>query len=236
MTETVVKASTGRALGSRSSRRLRADGDLPAVVYGLGKDPVAVSVSYLELKEALSSETGLNTLLTLDIEGSTETVLCKSVQRDPIKRMATHADFMRVDPETPVMVKVPIRLVGDSTAVTSVGGMVEQKRFELEIEVVPTNIPTVIEADMSIMSLDRRLAVSDLQLPGGATTSIPLELSVAAPVIPRAVLQTVTEDEEGLEGEEGVEGEEGEEGEGGEGAESSDADGGGSDDGEKSDD
>lgn len=205
MSETVVKASTGRDLGSRASRRLRNAGELPGVVYGLGKDPVAVSVTYTELRDALSNEAELNTLITLDIDGATETVLCRSVQRDPIKRVATHADFMRVDPSVPVSVKVPIRLVGDSSAVTSVGGMVEQKRFELEIEVSPVDIPAVIEADMSIMSLDRRIAVSDLNLPSGASTRVPDEISIAAPVIPRAVLQTVDDDE--TEGEETTDGE-----------------------------
>lgn len=227
MTETVVKASTGRDLGTRASRRLRNDGQLPAVVYGLGKDPVAVSVTYTELRDALNTEAELNTLLTLDIDGSSETVLCRSVQRDPIKRVATHADFLRVDPKVPVSVKVPIRLVGDSTAVTSVGGLVEQKRFELEIEVAPEDIPAVIEADMSIMSLERRIAVADLNLPEGATTRVPDEISIAAPVIPRAVLQTA--DEEDVEGEEG---EESEDGESEDGAEASDDGDGGESDGE----
>ncbi len=228
MSETVVKASTGRDLGSRASRRMRNEGQLPAVVYGRGKDPVAVSVEYTELRDALSTDAGLNKLLTLEIDGTSETVLCKSVQRDPIKRMATHADFIRVDPDVPVLVKVPIRLVGDSTAVTSVGGMVEQKRFELEIEVAPGNIPQVIEVDMSIMSLDRRISVADLDLPGGATTSLPDEISIAAPVIPRAVLQAVEEGEEGEE----LEGEESGEGADGDSEGSDDSDGGGADDGE----
>ncbi len=223
MSETVVKASTGRDLGSRASRRLRNEGSLPAVVYGRGKDPIAISVSYLELKDALSTEAGLNKLLTLDVDGSSETVLCRSVQRDPIKRVATHADFMRVDPDVPVLVKVPIRLIGDSTAVTSVGGMVEQKRFELELEVVPGNIPLAIEADMSMMSLDRRISVADLNLPAGATTSVPDEISIAAPVIPRAVLQA-TEEDEALEGEATDEAAEGD-AEGSEDGDDSDADG-----------
>lgn len=201
MTETVVKASTGRDLGTRASRRLRNEGNLPAVVYGRGKDPVAVSVLYTELRDALNTESGLNTLLTLDIDGSPETVLCRSVQRDPIKRVATHADFLRVDPDEPVTVKVPIRLVGDSTAVTSVGGLVEQKRFELEIDVAPSNIPAAIEADMSIMSLDRRIAVADLNLPSGATTRVPEEISIAAPVIPRAVLKSADGEGEEVDGE-----------------------------------
>ncbi len=201
MTETVVKASTGRDLGTRASRRLRNEGNLPAVVYGRGKDPVAVSVLYTDLRDALNTESGLNTLLTLDIDGAPETVLCRSVQRDPIKRVATHADFLRVDPDVPVTIKVPIRLVGDSTAVTSVGGMVEQKRFELEIDVAPSNIPEAIEADMSMMSLDRRIAVADLNLPSGATTRVPGEISIAAPVIPRAVLKSTDADGEEVDGE-----------------------------------
>ncbi|MDH4279967.1 MAG: 50S ribosomal protein L25, partial [Acidimicrobiia bacterium] len=90
MDQTVVKATEGRARGTRPSRRLRAEGQLPAVVYGLDAEPQPVSVSYAELRHALSGKAGMNTVLTLDIDGTQQTVLVRAVQRDPIKRVATH--------------------------------------------------------------------------------------------------------------------------------------------------
>jgi large subunit ribosomal protein L25 len=186
MQQTVVKATLGRQTGSRSSRRLRAEGKLPGVIYGLGKDPQPVAVDYAELRGALNNSAGMNTVFTLEIDGSSETVLVYDVQRDPIKRVVTHADFLRIDPEQKVRVNVPIVLVGDGTAVTEAGGLIEQQMFELELEVRPDAIPDIIEADISIMTLDHRLAVSDLALPSGSTSMVDERISVAAAVVPRS--------------------------------------------------
>jgi large subunit ribosomal protein L25 len=186
MDQTVVNAIPSRILGSRSSRRLRAEGKLPGVVYGRGQEPVPVTIDYHELREALKGESGLNTVLSLHMGGTTETVIIRAVQRDPIKRVVTHADFLRVDSNTPVMVKVPIRLIGDGTGVTNFGGMIEQKLFELEVLVLPDRIPSEIEADIGTMSLDRGIGVGDLRLPAGVTTTTAPDVSVVTPVISRA--------------------------------------------------
>ncbi len=203
MEQTVVKATLGRDLGSRPSRRLRAEGRLPGVVYGLGKDPQSVAVDYAELRNALNVPTGMNTVFTLDVEGAQETVLVRTVQRDPLKRLVTHADFLRIDPTQTVKVKVPIELAGEATAVTENGGMIEQQMFEIEVEVSPTSIPETIAADISLMTLERGLSVADLNFGSGVTPLAAEDISVFAPVIPRAAKV----DEELGEGEEDVDGE-----------------------------
>ncbi|MGH1490409.1 MAG: 50S ribosomal protein L25 [Acidimicrobiales bacterium] len=208
MAQTVVKATLGRDLGSRPSRRLRAEGGLPGVIYGLGKEPQTVAVNYVELRTALNVPTGMNTVFTLDIEGEQETVLVRAVQRDAIKRVVTHADFLRIDPNQSVKVKVPIQMVGDSTNVTENGGMIEQQMFEIEVEVAPNSIPELIEADLSIMTLERGISVADLNFGEGVIPMAAEEISVVAPVIPRAA-KVDDEAEEGEDGEE-IEGAEGE--------------------------
>jgi large subunit ribosomal protein L25 len=218
MDQTVVKAEVGRKAGSRSSRRLRAEGRLPAVVYGMDKPPRPVSVSYAELRDVLSTEAGLNKVFTLEVDGTPETVICRSIQRDPIKRIAIHADFIRIDPKKPVVVMVPIVLVGDDSAIVDQGGLIEQARFELEIEVPADSIPVAIEADVTGLTLDDRIAVGDLNLPAGASTTISPEISIAAPVVSRAAALM---DE--LEAEEAAEAAEGEEGEGGEAGDEAEA-------------
>ncbi|MEM8926253.1 MAG: 50S ribosomal protein L25 [Actinomycetota bacterium] len=202
MEQTVVSATTGRELGSRPSRRLRAEGKLPGVVYGLGKDPVTVAVEYTDLRDALKTEAGMNTVLQLDVDGgTTETVIVRSVQRHPIRRVVTHADFMRVDPDQKVTVKVPIKLVGDGSAVTNEGGLIEQKMFEIEVLVSPLDIPSEIEADLSTMTMDQRISVADLDLPEGVESAVAEEISVVIPVASRASKMASTdEDEEGVEG------------------------------------
>ncbi len=209
MSQTVVKASVGRELGSRPSRRLRAQGMLPGVVYGLEKEPQSIAVVYAELRDALNTETGMNTVFQLDVEGATETVLVRAVQRDPIKRVVTHADFLRVDPTQPVTLKVPVNLVGDGTAVTSNGGLIEQKMFEIEIEVSPDSIPSSIDADLGLMTLDTGLSVADLNFPEGVTTRVPDEISVATPIVSRAAKMGDADDLDGAAGEEAGDAEEG---------------------------
>jgi large subunit ribosomal protein L25 len=219
MDQIVVTATAGRALGTRPSRRLRAEGKLPGVVYGLGKDPLSIAVDYAELRDALKTAAGLNTVLELDVDGAaTETVIVRSVQRHPIKRVVTHADFLRVDPNQLVRVKVPIKLIGDDSAVTNEGGMVEQHLFEVEVEVSPLDIPDDIEADLSTVTLDRGINVGDLVFPAGVTPLIAEDISVVAPVISRAAKMDL--DEEGELGEDGTT--EGESGGDGEAAGSSD--------------
>lgn len=212
MQQTVVKAMLGRQTGSRASRRLRAEGKLPGVVYGLGREPLAVAVDYAGLRTALTTSAGMNAVLTLDVEGTEETVLVKAVQRDPVKRSVTHADFLRIDPDRKVRVSVPIELLGEAKNVLEAGGMIEQKLFEVEVEVSPGEIPESIEGDLSIMTLDRRLAVSDLVFPDSVVSLVDDELSVVVPVVSRAA--KADEDEFGEVGEAG-EVEDGADGEGG---------------------
>ncbi len=197
MDQTVVTATSGRKLGSRSSRRLRAEGKLPGVVYGLGRDPITVTLTYNELRDAMKGKAGMNTVLQLDVDGSEqETVVVRSVQRDPIKRTVTHADFLRVDPSIPINVKVPITLVGEPTEVLDEGGLIEQNLFEIEVEVSPMSIPSEIAVDISAMTLDTRIAVGDLNLPSGVTTWLAEDIAVVSPVIPRAAAALEEEDAE----------------------------------------
>jgi large subunit ribosomal protein L25 len=195
MDQTVVTATTGRQLGTRPSKRLRAEGKLPAVLYGLGKDPINLAVDYSELRDALKVESGMNTILRLDVEGASETAMVRSVQRDPIKRWVTHVDFVRVDLDQKIRVKVPIHLVGEADEVTSKGGLVEQNLFELEVEVSPDRIPDEILVDQSKLTLDSRIFVGDLELPEGVEAMVSDELSVVSPVVSRATRMANEEDE-----------------------------------------
>ncbi len=209
---TVVTAHTGRTLGSAESRRLRNEGTLPGVVYGMGKDPVSVSVDYVELRHAMKTDHGLNTVITLAVDGGSETVILRAIQRDAIKRTVTHADFMRVDPDVPIQVVVPIHITGHSVAVAEAGALVEQKMHQLRVLVKPSQIPVSIDADISGMTIEHRLSLGELKLPEGVTTRVGDNITVAAPVATR-ISKTAEEEEAELEAEalEAAEGEDGEE-------------------------
>ncbi len=190
-----VKATLGRPTGSRAARRLRAQGQLPGVIYGLGQEPLAVAVDFADLRTALTSSAGMNAVFTLDLEGTSETVLVRDVQRDPIKRVVTHADFLRIDPDQKVRVNIPIEVTGEAKAVIEAGGLIEQAMFELEVEVSPGSIPESIQADLSALTLDSRIAVGDLLLPDGVTTVVDEAISVVVPVVSRAA-KMADEDED----------------------------------------
>ena len=221
MEQTVVKASSNRKLGSATSRRLRREGQLPGVLYGLGKDPVNVQVTYTDLRDALKTDAGLNTVFHLSVDGVDDLVLVKDVQRHPVRREVIHVDFLRIDATQTLSVDIPIHMVGEAEEALNAGLLVDQILFSLTVECSPTAIPDSLEADISILTADRNVMVGDIKLPAGVVTSVDPEDPVVATVVPRALVEEVAEGEE-------VEGEEAEDGEGEESAEGDDAgDGGG---------
>jgi large subunit ribosomal protein L25 len=214
--EIVLTAETGRETGSPATRRLRKLGKVPGVVYGLGSDPVAVAVEWSSLRQALTTDAGLNALISLDIDGDVQLSIVKEMQRDPVRRDVTHVDFLRIDRDAEISVEVPIVLVGEAEKVERENGNVTHALFALHITAKPDSIPNEIEVDISDLEIGDAIRVEDLQLPAGVTTDVDPEESVV-----QAQAQTLEELPEPTEGEEGEEAQ----GEGGGDAEAS-ADGG----------
>jgi large subunit ribosomal protein L25 len=213
MAEITLAAETGRTTGSRASGRLRGVGKVPATVYGLGNDPVAVAVEWRDLRHALTGEAGLNALINLEVDGhASELTIVKEMQRHPIKRSVLHIDFLRVSRDVAIEVEVPIVLVGEAEHVTREGGTVDQALFHLTISAKPGSIPNELTADISELTIGGAVRVGDLALPEGVETDVDAEEPVVIGSAPHL---------EAVEGE-GAEGE-GAEGEGAEGAAADDA-------------
>ena len=115
-----LPASTDRAIGSRSSRRLRREGKVPAVIYGAGDPPTPIAVEWSDLRAALTTPAGMNALITLEFDGDTRLTIVKDMQRDPVRRDVTHVDFIIIDRTKPLDVDVPIpnELIVDCTNLT----------------------------------------------------------------------------------------------------------------------
>lgn len=203
MSELLLTAETGRQTGTRSSRRLRAEGRIPGVVYGLGKDPVAVSVDWPALRKALTTDAGVNALITLDIDGDQQLSIVKEIQRHPTRRNVTHVDFIRLDAGAEIEVEVPIVLEGEARNVTQVSGMVDQSLFSLAIYSKPQDIPTEVSVDISELEVGEAVHVSDIVLPAGVRTEVDPEESVASGVVTRSTLEAMREEEEAAEAAEG---------------------------------
>jgi large subunit ribosomal protein L25 len=177
--DVTLTVETGRPTGSRDSGRLRAAGKVPGVVYGLGSEPTPVTVDWPELRRALSTDAGLNALIELDVNGSTNLSVVKELQRDPVKRTVRHVDFMLIDRDAPLAVDVPLNLVGESPKLEAMKGIVDQLVYALTVKAKPGTIPTQIDVDVSEIELGTSVKVSEVQLPDGVTTEVDLDTPVA---------------------------------------------------------
>ncbi len=218
MSELLLTAHTGRMTGTRSSRRLRAEGMVPGVVYGLGQDSVSVAVAWPALRKALTTDAGVNALLTLDIDGEQQLSIVKDIQRHPTRRDVIHVDYIRLDPNAEVEVEVPVVLEGEAKAVTAVSGMVDQTMFALTVLSKPDSIPTELTVDISKLEVGDAIKVGEVALPAGVRTEVDAEDTIASALVTRSTLEAMRQEEEGdaAEGEEGeaAEGEEGSDGSG----------------------
>jgi large subunit ribosomal protein L25 len=206
MAEITLPAHTGRPTGSRPSNRLRAEGKVPATVYGLGGDSVTVSVEWRDLRHALTTEAGMNALINLQVDDhAAELTIVKELQRHPIKRSVLHIDFLRVSRDVAIEVEVPIVLVGEAEQVTRDGGTVDQALFHLTISAKPGSIPNELTVDISGLTIGDAVRVGDIALPEGVETEVDAEEPVVIGSAPQA--EEVVEVPEGEEVEEGAEGE-----------------------------
>lgn len=207
MSETVLTATSGRATGSANARRQLATDSIPAVVYGMGMDPISISVPRRDLRKALSGSAGMNTILDLDVDGTTYPAIVKDMQRDPVRRTVRHVDFIQIDLSAEIVVSVPVRLDGHAKAVSDEGGLVDLNRNELEISTTPRNIPDEIVVDVSDMDMDSTITIGDLTLPAGVTATgedewaVVTVLTMRTPVLDEEDAAAEAAEGEGAEGE-----------------------------------
>lgn len=234
MAEIKLHATHRAPRGTRSVRRLRGEGKIPGVIYGLGGDPVTLTVDWRELRAALVTEQGMNAVIHVELDGDSVPTLVKDMQRHPVRRNVLHVDFLRVDLSKTVDVEVPIVLEGEAEAVTRDGGVVAQVLNALLITARPADIPASLTIDISTLEIGHSLRVSDITLPDGVTTPVEPEEAVVSGQHGVSEADLIPEGAEEEEGE-GVEGEEGESAAGAEDA-GEGAGGGGDGSGESSDD
>ncbi len=202
MSEVTLHAEVGRPLGSRASRRLRHEGKIPGVVYGHGTEPVPVAVIARDLRVALSGESGLNTLLTLEAGDRTFLTLARDMQHHPVRGTVTHVDFQIVGRDEVISADVPVNLVGEAVEVNRGDGLVEQQLFVLSVNARPTDIPSTIEVDISELVIGESIRVGSLALPPGVATDVDPESAVVVGQPPR--VSVAAEAAEGEAGEEGA--------------------------------
>jgi len=163
-TESNVLDATSRSAGNKNAaRRVRAGGKVPAVLYGAGRDAIALSLDPRQVSRILHSASGHNTIFDLALEGGERSkAMIVDWQYEPIKGSLLHIDLKRIAMDQKLKVMVPITLKGEAAGVKQEGGILEQLMREVEIECLPSDIPSSIEVDVSHLVHGTVLRVSDL--------------------------------------------------------------------------
>jgi large subunit ribosomal protein L25 len=205
MAELKIEVQRREETGKGPSRRLRAGGMIPAVVYGGGKEPVPIQVERNVVLQLLKQGGGENAVFLLKLSGTGKSrhTMVRKIDVDPISRQVAHIDFQRILLTEKVRVQIPLELVGEAWGVKNEGGVLDFITREVEVECLPTDIPQKLEVDVSELYVGQHLEVKDLVIPPGVEVMDEPDRVMAA-VAHSRVAAEVTELEEGLEEEEGL--------------------------------
>ncbi len=194
----ILEVETREEFGKGPNRRLRAAGRLPANVYGLGLKSFAVSVEPRRVEDLLRSGSGRNTILTLSMKGGDESrdVMIREIQRDPVHEGLRHIDFVRVDPNRKMQVRVPVNLLGIPDGVKNEGGLIDFIHREVLVNCLPSAIPAHLDGDISELHIGQQLTVKDLQVLGDVEIVDDPDMVLVVVAQPRVEEEPVAAEEE----------------------------------------
>lgn len=200
----LVRTGTGKG----AARQARRDGLVPGIVYGGGEDPLPINIPYNILFKKLKEGRFLSTLYNMQVEGHDDVrVICRSVQRDVVKDLPRHVDFMRLKRTTKINLYISVEVAGeeDSPGIRA-GGVLTLVRPEVELVVTAGDIPESITIDISEMEIGDTITIENVDLPAGAKPTIDRDFVIANLSAPAALGSGDDEDEEdgAVEGEEGA--------------------------------
>jgi large subunit ribosomal protein L25 len=180
-----LAANPRQATGKGAARQARFHGKVPAVIYGHGRETVPLELESKALEKALQGIEPASTIIELAVDGKTVKTLIREIQRHPIRPDIIHVDFYEIHASEKVKLKVPVRLVGSPDGVRNAGGVLDQVTREVEIEVLPENIPERVELDVTALKIGDSLHVRDLTI-ANAKLLTEADLTIATVVPPRA--------------------------------------------------
>ncbi|PHS73686.1 MAG: 50S ribosomal protein L25/general stress protein Ctc [Cycloclasticus sp.] len=202
-----LAASIRSDLGKGATRRLRKQDKVPAVIYGAGSEPVAITLAHNELMHSTENEAFFSHVLSINVDGKKETVIIKALQRHPAKSILMHADFLRISMKEKLKVNVPIHFIGEDVSPgVKEGGVVTHELVDIEIQCLPKDLPEFIEVDMSGVELGASVHLTDVSVPSGVeifalTHGDEYDAQVASIHKPRVVEEVEAVEAEATEGE-----------------------------------
>ncbi|EWH10303.1 ribosomal 5S rRNA E-loop binding protein Ctc/L25/TL5 [Catenovulum agarivorans DS-2] len=164
-----LNASVRTEVGKGASRRLRHADKVPAVLYGAGKDAVALTLEHNKVLQAQEHEHFYSQVLHLNIDGEKVEAIVKDMQRHPFKPKVTHLDFQRVSADQALHTTVPVHFLNEEAA-TKAGGVVSHHIAEIEVSCLPKDLPEFIEVDVAGLSVGETLHLTDVKFPAGVSS------------------------------------------------------------------
>jgi large subunit ribosomal protein L25 len=197
-----LKAETRERVGKGSSRELRRNGLIPAVIYGDKQTPISIALSTKDVTRRIHAGGFMTTVATIDVDGQKIQVLPKDYQLDPVRDFTMHVDFLRVSQNSVVTVEVPVHFENEDKAPgIKDGGVLNVVRHTVELVVPATAIPEFLTADLSGLKIGDGIHISDITLPENVSLTITdRDFTVATIAAP----DVLTEEEDGAAGEAGA--------------------------------
>ena len=170
MSQQVNLNATGRETdGKSSSRRLRRAGSVPAVIYGVDKDPIRISILEKDIAKASEVPGFATQILSVNLSGEEQNVIVKEIQRHPATQRVLHADLLRVNPDTKISLSVPVRFINEEicVGVKMHGGAISRLINNIDINCLASNLPEYLEVDVAELDVGDSVFLSSLDLPEG---------------------------------------------------------------------
>lgn len=198
--DVTLQVSARPQIGTAPARRLRASGQVPAVVYGAGiEGSLSVVVGRRDLAAALNTDAGRNALITVQVDGDSHLTLAREIQVDAVRHEVVHVDFVAIRRDQEVSAEVPIVLTGEAPAVRN-DLLVAEHLFQLQISCLPGNLPDHIEVDISgLENVGDVIRTGDLALPEGVTLATDPEGPIVMVTAPRVAEVAPAAEEEAEE-------------------------------------
>ena len=196
MNQFEIAASERADKGKGASRRLRRAGMVPGILYGAGKDPLSIQLEHNSMVKATETEAFYSHILTMKLPTGDERVVLKDLQRHPHKSQIMHMDFLRIDENEELTMRVPLHFVNEDKCigVKNSGGVISRLMTELEINCLPRNLPEYIEIDVASLDVGDAVHLSDITVPEGVEIAALASggdagQTVVSVQIPRAVVE-----------------------------------------------
>lgn len=189
----IAEARTGTGKGA--ARQARREGNVPGIVYGGGADPLAINIPFNVLFKRLKQGRFLSTLFNLKVEGHEDVrVICRNVQRDVVKDLPTHVDFMRLKRTSKVTLFIPVEVIGeDACPGLKKGGVLTMVRPEVELRVTAGDIPEQVTIDLTGLEIGDTVTISSVTLPAGAKATIDRDFVIANLTAPSGLVSAENE-------------------------------------------